>query len=67
MPIVSGLGGFQSVPQGAIQGKGAPAASFQGQLGQNYFDTTQSPPREYVYNGQSWVFPQQLQLKVLLI
>ena len=55
MPIVSGLGGFQSVPQGAIQGKGAPAASFQGQLGQNYFDTTQSPPREYVYNGQSWV------------
>lgn len=54
MPLVYGLGGLISVPQGAVQGNGAPAASFKGQLGQQYFDTSVSPPTEYVYNGSTW-------------
>src|SRR5580658_7862804 len=54
MPLVYGLSGFTSVPQGAITGQGPPGASFMGQLGQQYFDTTTTPPTEYIYNGQTW-------------
>jgi len=55
MPLAYGLSGFVSVPQGAVTGKGAPPASFKGQLGQQYFDTTDATaPVEYVYNGYSW-------------
>ncbi len=49
-----GIGGFVSVPAGPVSGAGAPPTSFVGQLGQQYFDTSVSPPREYIYNGQTW-------------
>ena len=55
MPLVSGSTGLVSVPQGAITGNGPPGASFRGQLGQQYFDTSVTPPEGYVYNGASWV------------
>jgi hypothetical protein len=31
-----------------------PPASFRGELGQQYFDESVSPPQQYVYNGQTW-------------
>jgi hypothetical protein len=54
MAQVYGIGGLISVPPGAITGRGTPPASFKGQLGQQYFDTSVSPPAEYVYNGVTW-------------
>ena len=54
MPLCYGIGGLVSTPQGAVSGSGAPAASFIGQLGQQYFDTSVSPPAEYIFNGQTW-------------
>ena len=51
MPLAYGFGGFVSVPAGAVTGQGAPADSFKGGLGQQYFDTSVSPPKEYIYNG----------------
>lgn len=50
-----GIGGLLNVQRSAIQGKGVPPASFQASLGQQFFDFTQTPPAEYVYNGQTWV------------
>lgn len=55
MPLAVGLGGVINVPAGAIRGKGAPPAGFKGQLGQQYFDITTTPPTEYIFNGQTWV------------
>ena len=54
MPLAYGLAGFTNVPPPAISGNGAPPASFKGQLGQQYFDTSQTPPVLYIYNGQTW-------------
>lgn len=50
-----GVGGLIKVAPGPVSGNGAPASSFKGQLGQQYFDTSQTPPAEYVYNGSTWV------------
>ncbi len=55
MALAYGIGGMINVPPGPIQGRGAPAASFKGQLGQQYFDISQSPPVEYIYNGVTWL------------
>lgn len=49
-----GIGGLVSVPAGPVSGRGTPPASFKGQLGQQYFDISVSPPLEYVFNGTSW-------------
>src|SRR6185503_1478276 len=49
-----GIGGLISVPPAAIRGNGVPPASFKAKLGQQYFDFSQTPPTEYVYNGQTW-------------
>jgi fibronectin-binding autotransporter adhesin len=54
MPLAYGIGGLINVPPGAVSGNGAPPASFRGQLGQQYFDTSTSPPTEYTYNGSTW-------------
>ena len=54
MPLAYGIGGLISVPQGAVTGFGPPAVSFKGELGQDYFDKSTTPPTEYVYNGQTW-------------
>src|SRR2546430_1601833 len=54
MPQAYGIGGFVNVPAGPISGNGAPAASFIGGLGQQYFDTSTSPPTQYIYNGSTW-------------
>lgn len=54
MPLAYGIGGLISVPQGAVQGFGPPAASFKGDLGQSYFDKSTTPFTEYVYNGSTW-------------
>lgn len=54
MPQAYGIGGLISVPQGAVTGSGVPDASFKGQLGQMYFDTSQTPPDLYIYDGQTW-------------
>ena len=54
MPIAYGIGGILNVPPGALRGQGAPNQNFKGQLGQQYFDFSVSPPIEYVYNGESW-------------
>src|SRR5579872_6451278 len=51
---VYGVGGFVAVAPKPISGKGVPAGSFKGQLGQQYFDTTTTPPTEYIFNGQTW-------------
>src|SRR5882672_1797552 len=55
MPLAYGIGGLISVPQGAVTGNGVPPASFKGQLGQQYFDISQSPPVEYIFNGVTWL------------
>src|SRR5882762_3857600 len=54
MPLCYGIGGLISTPAGALTGNGPPSSSFIGQLGQQYFDTSSSPPAEYIFNGQSW-------------
>lgn len=54
MSLAYGLGGFVSVPAGPVSGNGAPSSSFKGQLGQQYFDVSTSPPTEYIYNGLTW-------------
>lgn len=54
MGLAVGIGGLINVPPATISGNGPPPTSFKGQLGQSYFDKSQSPPVEYVYNGQSW-------------
>lgn len=55
MPLVSGIGGLVSVPQGAVRSNGVPPASFKGDLGQQCFDVSANPPIEYIYNGVTWV------------
>ncbi|HMK58312.1 MAG TPA: hypothetical protein VK462_04615, partial [Nitrososphaeraceae archaeon] len=54
MPLAYGIGGLLSVPGSPVTGNGAPPASFKGQLGQQYYDNSQTPPIEYVFNGQTW-------------
>lgn len=54
MSSAYGIGGLVSVPPGAVTGRGVPSASFKGKLGQQYFDTTTSPPTQYIYNGIDW-------------
>lgn len=54
MPLAYGIGGLISVPQGPVTGFGPPPASFIGQLGQEYFDKSQTPPVLYIFNGQTW-------------
>jgi hypothetical protein len=49
--VLSGLYGFDALP---ITGNGAPSGNLLGQLGQQYFDTSQTPPTRYVFNGQGW-------------
>lgn len=48
------IGGVANVVAGPVTGFGAPPASFMGQLGQEYFDKSQTPPALYIYNGQTW-------------
>src|SRR5260221_8350642 len=52
--LAYGIGGLIKTAPPAISGSGAPATSFKGQLGQQYFDTSVSPPAEYIYNGSTW-------------
>ena len=54
MSLVYGIGGLINVPPAAIRGNGPPPASFKGQLGQQYFDTSTSPPSQYIFNGLTW-------------
>src|SRR6185369_10104085 len=54
MGLGYGIGGLIEVPPAALEGPGAPPASFKGKLGQQYFDRSTSPPTEYIYNGQTW-------------
>lgn len=54
MPLAYGIGGLIKVPQGAVTGNGPPPTSFKGDLGQQYFDITVSPPDLYVFNGVTW-------------
>ena len=54
MSLAYGIGGFVSVPAPAISGHGAPPSNFVGKLGQQYFDTSTTPPTEYIFNGQTW-------------
>src|SRR6266404_2195174 len=54
MPLCYAIGGMLNTPPGAIKGNGAPSASFRGDLGQQYFDFSTTPPTEYVFNGQTW-------------
>src|SRR5690606_6401217 len=55
MPLVAGLGGQVNVAPGPINLNNAPPANFVGELGQQAFDTSVSPPAEYVFNGRTWV------------
>jgi hypothetical protein len=55
MPLVSGSTGFVRVGPPVIQGVGAPPATFKGELGQLYYDTSTSPATQYAYNGSTWV------------
>ena len=55
MSLAYGIGGLISVPASAISGNGPPPSSFMGKLGQQYFDTSTTPPTEYIFNGQTWV------------
>src|SRR5258708_2891227 len=55
MPTAYGIGGLVNVPPGPIRGTGVPPTSFRGQLGQQYFDISTSPPNLYIYNGVTWV------------
>lgn len=54
MSLAYGIGGLISVPPPALRGNGAPPANFKGQIGQMYFDISQSPADVYIYNGTSW-------------
>ncbi len=54
MGLAYGIGGLISVPPDAISGNGVPPASFKGQLGQQFFNKSTTPPTEYVWNGQTW-------------
>ena len=51
---VYGIGGFVSVPAGPLKGFGVPPVGLKGQLGQDYFDQSTTPPTGYVFNGQTW-------------
>lgn len=56
MPQAYGIGGLINVPPAAIKGSSAPAASFKGQLGQIYIDSSAADASAvYVYDGNSWV------------
>lgn len=48
-------GGLIKVGPPPIQGVGAPASTLPGKLGQEYFDTSTSPPTGYIFNGATWV------------
>lgn len=54
MPLCYGIGGMINTPQGAIKGNGVPSSNLKGDLGQQYFDFSTSPPSEYTYNGSTW-------------
>ncbi len=58
MPLASCVGGMQSVAPGPISQLGAPTSNFVGQLGQEYFDKSTTPPTLYIYNGQTWAAQQ---------
>lgn len=51
---VYGVGGLVSVQSGPILGNGAPPASFKGEVGQQWIDTSTSPRTIYIYNGATW-------------
>lgn len=55
MPLAYGIGGLVAVPAAPISGYGEPPESFKGELGQQYFDKSVTPPVEYTFNGQSWL------------
>jgi len=53
--LTYGVGGFVATAPKAITGNGPPPASFlSAQLGQMYFDTSTTPPTDYIFNGQTW-------------
>jgi hypothetical protein len=54
MPLAYGIGGMVNVTSGPVTGNGAPPDSFKGQVGQQYYDNSTTPPTEYVFNGQTW-------------
>lgn len=50
------VGGYASCLSGSFSGKFPPNSNLKGlEFGQNYFDTSTSPPTQYVWNGQTWV------------
>ena len=59
MPVAYGIGGVINVPQEAVEGSGAPPASFKGELGQIYIDRIAANGSDstaiYIYDGNSWV------------
>ena len=55
MPLAYAIGGMVNVTSGPVTGRGVPPPSFKGQLAQSYYDISQTPPLEYVFNGQTWV------------
>lgn len=56
MPQAYGIGGLINVPPAAIKRSSAPAASFKGELGQIYIDSSAADASAvYVYDGNSWV------------
>ncbi len=54
MGLAIGIGGLLSVTPAPVRGNGPPPDSYKAPLGQSYFDFSQTPPVEYVYNGQTW-------------
>lgn len=57
MAVAYAPGGLIKVGPFPLSGSGAPASTLIGQLGQDYFDTTTSPPTLYVFNGSTWTQP----------
>lgn len=55
MAVAYAPGGLIKVGPFPLTGSGAPASTLIGQLGQDYFDTTTSPPTAYLFNGSTWV------------
>lgn len=52
--LAYGIGGLISVPAAPLSGFGPPPTGFKAALGQQFFDKSQTPPTEYVFNGQTW-------------
>jgi hypothetical protein len=49
-----GLAGLIKVPPKVLRGNGAPSATFVGELGQDYYDTSTDPNTHYKYDGSGW-------------